>query len=398
MGRTQSGHLKNDLDIDAWGRQKAVIDRSLFHGLFTFNVPVTTWYETINDSISSTITNCTSVDGALKVLSGATAADDTYLRTYKNPRYEPNRGMLYSTAMWFNDPDALMIRRFGQFTADSGVFFELVGFGDSSALFGVVRTTVGGVTTDTKYGIRQDIRDNEFDLSKGNVFDIQWQWRGVGNYVFFVNLKEVISTGYLGTLTQLSMYNPAIPLAFESINGGDNDPMYFGCVDVTSEGGGDNGKTYGSIGVDNNTGQLAITGYNQPVIAVRSKTHIGSLINTRDTLSLLASAYSDQKSVFRIWTTRDFTAVTDGTQTWSDYGDGHLEEMVFDGDATFDTAKAELIFTCRVNIDETYATSALFEGRTEIWQTPGDMFVFTLHRETGQACNVGVTYEFAEEI
>ena len=398
MGRGQSGHLKNDLDIDAWGRQKAVIDRSLFHGLFTFNVPVTTWYETINDSISSTITNCTSVDGALKVLSGATLADDTYLRTYKNPRYEPNRGMLYSTAMWFNDPDALMIRRFGQFTADSGVFFELVGFGDSSALFGVVRTTIGGVTTDTKYGIRQDIRGNEFDLSKGNVFDIQWQWRGVGNYVFFVNLKEVISTGYLGTLTRLSMYNPAIPLAFESINGGDNDPMYFGCVDVTSEGGGDNGKTYGSIGVDNDTGQIAITGYNQPVIAVRSKTHIGSLINTRDTVALLASAYSDQKSVFRIWTTRDFTAVTDGTQTWSDYGDGHLEEMVFDGDATFDTAKAELIFTCRVNIDETYATSALFEGRTEIWQTPGDMFVFTLHRETGQACNVGVTYEFAEEI
>ena len=398
MGRGQSGHLKNDLDIDAWGRQKAVIDRSLFHGLFTFNVPVTTWYETINDSISSTITNCTSVDGALKVLSGATLADDTYLRTYKNPRYEPNRGMLYSTAMWFNDPDALMIRRFGQFTADSGVFFELVGFGDSSALFGVVRTTIGGVTTDAKYGIRQDIRGNEFDLSKGNVFDIQWQWRGVGNYVFFVNLKEVISTGYLGTLTRLSMYNPAIPLAFESINGGDNDPMYFGCVDVTSEGGGDNGKTYGSIGVDNDTGQLAITGYNQPVIAVRSKTHIGSLINTRDTVALLASAYSDQKSVFRIWTTRDFTAVTDGTQTWSDYGDGHLEEMVFDGDATFDTAKAELIFTCRVNIDETYAMSALFEGRTEIWQTPGDMFVFTMHRETGAGMNAGVTYEFAEEI
>ena len=65
---------------------------------------------------------------------------------------------------------------------------------------------------------------------------------------------------------------------------------------------------------------------------------------------------------------------------------------------TFNTSKAELVFTCRVNLDDTYATSALFEGRTEVWQTPGDMFVFTMHRETGAGMNAGVTYEFAEEI
>ena len=395
MGRTSSGHIRNDLDIDAWGRQKTYQDKSLFHGMFTFNVPVTTWYETINDTISTTFTNCTSENGALKVLAGATLDDDTYLRTYKNPRYEPNRGMLYSTATWFNDPDAAMVRRFGQFTAESGVFFEL----DNGTLYGVVRTTVDGTITDDRHLIRQGIRGAEFDLSKGNVFDIQWQWRGVGNYVFFVNLQEVISTGYLGTLTQLSMFNPALPLAFESINQGDNDPFYFGCVDVTSEGGGDNGKTYGSVGVDNNTGQIAITaGYNQPILAVRSKVLFDGLINTRDTLALLASAYADQRSVFRVWATRDFTAVTDGTQSWSDHGDGHLEKLIFDGDATFDTTKADLIFSCRVDQDQTYATSALFEGRTEIWQTPGDMFIFTMHRETGATVNAGVTYEFAEEI
>lgn len=394
MGRLPSGHIKGDLDIDAWGRQKATLDKSLFHGMFTFNVPVTTWYETINDVISTSFTNCTSDNGALKVVAGATLSDDTYLRTYRNPRYEPNRGMLYSTACWFENPNGAMVRRFGQFTSEAGVFFEL----DNGVLYGVVRTTIDSVTTDDRVLLRQDINGNEFDLSKGNVFDIQWQWRGVGNYVFFVNLKEVGSLPYLGSLSRLSMFNPALPLAFESINEGDNDPMYFGCVDVSSEGGGDNGKTYGSVGVDNNTGQLAITGYNQPIIAVRSKTTVDGLINTRDTLSLLASAYSDQRSIFRVWATRDFTAVTDGTQSWLDYGDGHLEELLFDGDATFDTSKATLIFGCRVDQDQTYATSALFEGRTEIWQYPGDMFVFTVHRETGASCNAGVTYEFAEEI
>jgi hypothetical protein len=65
---------------------------------------------------------------------------------------------------------------------------------------------------------------------------------------------------------------------------------------------------------------------------------------------------------------------------------------------TFDIAKASLIFGSRVDMDQTYSTSALFEGRTEIYLTPGDMFVFTIHRETGQGCNVGVSFEFAEAI
>ena len=65
---------------------------------------------------------------------------------------------------------------------------------------------------------------------------------------------------------------------------------------------------------------------------------------------------------------------------------------------TFDTAKATLVFSSRVDQDQSYATSALFEGRTEIYQTPGDIFILTMHRETGGAVNVGVTYEFAEAI
>ena len=65
---------------------------------------------------------------------------------------------------------------------------------------------------------------------------------------------------------------------------------------------------------------------------------------------------------------------------------------------TFDTTKANLTFGCRVNQDETYSTSALFEGRTDVWLTPGEMLVFTLHRETGQGMLGGVTFEFAEEI
>ena len=394
MGQNRRILNDADLDMDAWGRKKAVMDKSLFHGMFTYNIPVKKWYETINDTIQSTFTNCSSVDGALKVTAGATLNDTTYLRTFRCPRYEPNRGVIYSTAMWFNDPDAAMVRRFGQFTAEAGAFFEL----DNGTLYGVVRTTINSVTTDQRFEIQQ----TNYDLSKGNVFDIQYQWRGVGNYVFFVNLKEVESSRYLGTLTNLSMFNPASPLAFEAINEGDNDPMYFGCVDISSEGGSAGGRTFGSVSVDNEAGQVAISGYNQPVVAIRSKTTVNSLINTRDTLPVKAIAYGDQKAVFKIWETRDFTAITNGTQTWSDFGDGHLEYLVYDPDAgtpaTFDTAKADQFFATRVNLDDYYSSSFLEDGGSNIWINPGDMIIMTMHRENGGAMNAGTTLTFAEEI
>ena len=386
----------NDLSRDAWGRAKVINDTSIFHGMFSFNVPVSSWYETINAVVSTTITNCTSVDGALNVLAGATLNDITYLRSYRSPRYEPNRGFLYSTAGIITNPSAIMNRRWGVGTAENGVFFSL----ESGTLYGVIRTTktVGGTTEDK---VALDVTG--IDLSKGNVFDFQYQWRGVGNYRFFINLVDVGGFDYLGTLTELSMSNPANPLFFESENLGDNDEMRFGCVDVSSEGGEDTGKTYGSVGVETDTGSVQITGLNQPIIAIRSKLTVGSLLNTRDTLSLLATAYADQKCVFRVWATRDFTAITDNDQVWQDFGDGHLEYLQYDNPdvatpMTFDTAKAQLIFTARLDIDSSYSTSALFEGRTNIWQTVGDMFVFTIHRETGATCNAGVTYEFAEEI
>jgi hypothetical protein len=387
---------KNQLGYDAWGRAKTIIDDSIFHGMFTFNVPVTTWYESINGVVGAT-TNCTSVDGSLNVTAGATLADVTYLRSYRNPRYEPNRGALYSTAGWMTNPTGLMTREWGTFTDESGVFFRLKSGG---TLVGVIRTTsTAGGTVDTEYPLTIP---SGVDLSKGNIFDIQYQWRGVGDYKWLINLIEVGNSETLGTLTKLSMYNPALPVAWSSENLGDNDAMNFGCVDVTSEGGKANGKTYGSVGMSNESGQVSITGFNQPVLAIRSKTTVGGLINTRDTLALLASAYSDNKSFVRIWSTRDFTAITDNSDTWADFGDGHLEYIEANNgagtDMTFDTTGLTPVFGCRVGQDSTYATSALFEGRTSIYLTPGDMYVFTMHRENAGIALAGVTFEFCEEI
>ena len=382
-------------NTDAWFRNKAVTDISLLNGMFTFNVPADKWYEMIDDVEQPAFVSATSVDGALVMDSGA-LNEKRQLRTFRHPRYQPNRGHLYSTAGKMPSIGLLGERSWGLFTSEAGVGFRL----RAGVLYAFIRTTIGGVTTEEFEIINLPAG---VDLSKGNVFDIQFQWRGVGSYFFYVNLQKVASFDFLGTLDDLSIFNPALPVAFECINQGDAVTMQFGCVDVTSEGGDSTGDSYGSITTETQSGSVAITGFNVPVIALRSKNLYGALLNTRDVLSLLATAYGDQRCVFRVWATRDNTAITLNDQAWTDFRDGHLEYVVYDtpnvaSPMTFDTTKAQLIFGARVDMDQSYSTSAIFEGRTSIYQTPGDTFIFTMHRETGQACNVGVTYEFAEAI
>jgi len=380
---------------DAWGRPKAVLDKSILHGMFTYNVPADKWYEMIDDVEQPAFVSATSVNGKLNMVSGATN-EKRQLRTFRHPRYEPNRGHLWSISAFLPNPSAAGERTMGMFTKEAGVGFRL----RDGNLFMVRRTTIDSVTSTFELPITIP---EAIDLAKGNVFDIQLQWRGVGSYNFFINLEKVAELPLLGTLDELSVFNPALPIAFECINQGDPVEINVGCVDVSSEGGADNGKAYGAVSTENETASVAISGFNVPILAVRNKGTFGSLLNTRDVLALLATAYADQRCVFRVWGTRDATAITENDQSWTDFRDGHLEYIVYDvpnvaTPMSFDTSKASLTFGARVNQDESYSTSALFEGRTDIFQTPNDILVFTMHRESGGSANVGVTYEFAEAI
>jgi hypothetical protein len=394
--------LGSGINLDAWGRQKVTLDNSVFHGMFTFSIPPQTWKELLDDVEQPAIILGQSIDGE-----GTFASNNlnqkVRVSSYRFPRYEPNRGHLYSTAGFLPNPTALGERNFGLFYEESGVFFRL----KSDGLYGVIRTTISGVTTDNEY----PIDTTGIDLEKGNTFDIQFQWRGVGNYLFYINLQPVLVIEYLGKLENLSMYNPALPVSFECINQGDPVQIRIGCVDVTSEGGKNNGKTYGSIAPPSNARTISIPGpnqYNTPVLVVHNKRDIGGVINTRDVLALLASAYSNERSIVTVYATRDDTAITLNDQAYADYGDGRLEYVTYDLNADgsalsgtpidFDTSKAQLVFSAQISANSTYATSALFEGRTEIYQSPGDYFIFAMHRDNGGAASVGVTYEFGEAI
>lgn len=387
----------NDLILDAWERQKTIIDYSLFHSTYTYGISNRIYGESINGgALSDTFTNLTVLNGKAVIPSGATNGDSTIMQSYESPRYQPNRGHLYSTSVFLPTPEIGGTRNFGLGTSQSGVFFRL----KNGVLYGVIRTTIDGDVVNSEYPITLP---NGVDLSKGNVFDIQYQWRGVGNYKFFINLKEVLEVPYLSTRTELSMINPANPIFFESINaGGTPCRIEVGCVDITSEGGKKEGLLFGSIGTSTDSGSIAITGLNIPIIAFRGKSAIGSLINTRDANLFNVLGYANQKSVLRVWKTRDLTAITEGTQTWTDFGDGFFEYIEYNNPEavtamTFDTTKAELVTSARIQIDSTYNLDKFNSGTSEFLITPSDLIIVTIHRENGIAVDAGAVISFGEK-
>ena len=113
-----------DLTADAWGVQKVSLPFSVFHGLWTFDIPATQWLMYEDDVEVSTSTNIISENSAAKLTSSATNADCLMVSRY-TPRYQPNRGHLFSTAVWCPSKTADGIREWGLQTPENGVFFRL---------------------------------------------------------------------------------------------------------------------------------------------------------------------------------------------------------------------------------------------------------------------------------
>ena len=395
---------ENELWRDAWGRPKFYQDRSLFSSLFLSSIDGDRWAELIDGVEQPSLSNATSDNGKL-ILTSTVLNQRVTVKSTRNPRYRPNRGQLYSTSMLIPSADLNAIHRFGLFNDDSGVFFEL----NNGVWYGVLRTTVDGVTVDTKKKFLLDTSPKRQDATKGNVFDIQYQWRGVGNYKFFMNLDKCCEFTNLGSNTDLTIFNPAIPAAYEVEKiSGDTPILQSGCVDVSSEGGDKLDLKFGSVGVETISGEVSITGENAPIIAIRAKKTItgtsGTILNTRDSKVISFNGYGDNKGIVRLWKTRAGydTAITIGTQSWTDYGDGRLEYIILDPTETtpmtFNSALAQPLVAGRFAANETVAVDVFNTPQSDLFITAGDLLVVTANRDNGAGMSAGASIQFGEEV
>lgn len=379
-----------DITLDAWGIQKMSLPYSLFHGLWTFDIPRWEWLVYENGAEVVTSTGVTSVNGAGNLQTTA-GISTILLESRQCPRYQPNRGHLFSTALICPLKTNDGVREWGLQTANAGVFFRLKADGK---LYAVIRS----VNVET---YEQEIDTSgvtSFDVQKGNVYDIQYQWRGLGNYKFFINLQLVHTIASLGTLTALSMSNPALPAAFKATRTTQNVQMIMGCCDISSENGNADVDTLGTTYAET----VATTGADKPVLVIYNPLLINGLVNTRTVHIHQVSVTNTKKCLFKVWRTRDVTGITGATLVAGFEGVGTFvqsDSTNMNAGAVRATAVtvAKLFFIDAVSVEAAVSQTVDIstEEHTPFHLVRGDYLVITNNSTSGSS---DVVVRWGEEI
>lgn len=365
---------------DAYGIPKASVNFSLYHGMFTFDVPESMWfvYENGVQVPNATATGATSEDGALKVISQGT---NTRCESRRHPRYQPNRGHYYGASMILPDLEADGIREWGCSTEENGLFFRM----ESGTLYAVRRSLSVDYPTEIELPAGADI-------SKGCLYDIQMQWRGVGFIQFYVSHNKGTTVKHLpllGTQETLIIANPATSMWFKAEKKTEDVTMYCGCVDLTSEGGNKEREQYTSETVD-----VPSLSADSPALAIRQPLTINGKINTRDARLARIRISADKKSVYGVYLTRDSTAIT--SSNWDRIPGSYMEEATNGEITAHDHAKMRKITSIPV------AANLLAEINNP---SPDTIDFFLVHGEylyieceSGATVAATITVEFGEEV
>jgi len=385
IGNTALGY--GDITADAWGIQKVSLARSVFHGMWTFDIPANMWFMYENGAQVYTSTNIASVNGAGTLTTSETKTA-LILESREAPRYQPNRGHLFSTALWCPSKLNNGVREWGLKTAENGVYFRL----KSNGLLYAVRRS--GNTEKAEQLIDTSNVEN-FNVEKGNVYDIQYQWRGVGNYKFFINLVLVHEFNNLGTLTELSMENPALPVYYAAQRITQDVSMSVGCADICSENGATEVEQYGSV-----YAEAVNATTNTPVICIKNPLLINGKTNTRTVTLARITVNGSKKATFKAWITRDPTAITGAT--FVSRGGGSITETdspdIVTGAVRATSVaieKMKLVTTINVEATSSRSVDNPYQGRIEFSLVRGDYLVITA---TGATVLCDVVVEFGEQI
>ena len=389
-----AGH--GDLSLDAWGHQKIVQDVSLFSSSFTFNIDRILWVPFENGIeiyYDVDLTKMASTNGKLVMSSGITIGDSSHLMARRHPRYQPNRGHLYSSSVFLPSKGAIGKRNFGLMTTTNSAYFCL----EDGILYATIRTTIDGSTSEPfKQAIDLVALGLNVDLEKGNIYDIQMQWRGVGNIKWFIGdpatgVSRVVAIyDHLGTDTELSIANPSMHAGYECENTNGTDVVIeSGCVDITSENGFKGNRSYSST----TTGELATGAIETPMIAFRLPQLFGTKINTRDIVLTAVNAYADVNMVVRLYFFRDPTAITG---IFVPIRDGFQEQAIGTDITAFNILKMVNLFETRIRALDSKQFTNPDKGGADLYLTHGDYILVTMEGKNNSLG--GVTIEYAVEI
>lgn len=381
--------VETDIDSDAWWRPKFVIDRTLFHSLFTFNIP-TTWliYEDWVEVANSASTRVVSDAWHASISSGWTATNKAQLISKRHPRYQPNRWHLFSTAWFLPVPAATWIRKIWLLNTIIEVCFLL----EDGKLYAYIEDN-------SAQKVKQEIDLSEIwltiaDLQYGHLYDIQYQWRLVWDYFFYIDQKLVYKTSFLWQNTEVSVANPALAAWLYAENTDWTEvEIRIWCVDITSEWWVTDEAEYRSM---SNASDITVNTADYPVLIAHVKDTLFALPNTRDIQVLRANWNADTRAIMKAYYTRDASAIT-----WASFSDIQYDSWLeFDVAATaIDTAKCQLLWTRRIPANWN-TTVDLPAPNVDFYLTAWDYLIITFENAVNPVVNssVSATLEVWEEI
>jgi hypothetical protein len=163
--------------------------------------------------------------------------------------------------------------------------------------------------------------------------------------------------------------------------------IHAGCVDISSENGNDDRLQYGST-----YAQKTITGTNIPVLCVHNPLQINGKTNTRMVELSRISFNCDKKSLFKVWITRDPTAITGATFATRGFGSfvqvDSPDSVAGAVSATAVTAaKLQLVTAVPLSANDRVEVNNPFQARIDFPLVRGDYLVIT-NDATAGACEV----------
>jgi hypothetical protein len=308
---------------DAFHRLRTSAPVDIFDSKKLFNKHPNIWEDLTNGAGASIahLPNEASIRLRVGTVSGEYAIRQT--RTYFS--YIPGKSQYIALTGIVGTGKSNVTKRLGYYDHFNGLFFEQEG-----TTFKIVRRTkTSGSVVDSE-AVQADWNIDKFDgsgpsgitldLSKTQIFVIDFQWLGVGRVRFGIDIggkvqycHEIINSN---EQTTVYMQSPTLPLRYEIINTGtaaSQTDLIEICGSVTSEGGTIRPALQFSTGLG--TSATSVTS-RQPLMAVRLTDAMDGLPNRKTGVFLSANAYAVTNAGFvEVAHINDPTNITSATWT-----------------------------------------------------------------------------------
>ncbi len=281
---------------------------------------------------SGTVTHLP-LQSAIKLYVTSGSTDYAKLRTNTYYRYQAGRGMFIRLTVWQNDTGQTnQVRRWGYFDDNNGLFWQING----TTLSCVRRTNTSGTPIDypdNQVDWNQDKMNGSgpsgitIDVTKGNIWEIQFQWLGVGVVNWYINGILVHTMSHPNTISGPYMQTACLPLSWEVMNSSSSTSSWMGviCGSIMIEGGTDEPDyTFGVFNASDKT----VSVIESPLISIRPKLTYNSIDNRMTIVPISMSVMTDGKRA-------SYRLVLDGSLTGASWiSSGSQSGVEYDESAT----------------------------------------------------------------